>query len=214
MSSHDRDCAPAANSSDSSDSAERAGQTELAELTNAGTHRRKPSKSPRIKAIVIGEGVGLQIEVERGVSLARSFGATEDAFAHSLCGQIFQATAKGRTPDQEAMDFTTLMITGMQPRDEVEGMLLAQMATVHLAAVAFARRLNHVENLAQQDGAERAFNKLTRTFAAQLEALKRYRSNGEQKMTVEHVTVNAGGQAIVGNVTRPPGAGEKPVTTP
>ena len=36
----------------------------------------------------------------------------------------------------------------------------------------FARRLNHVDNLAQQDSAERAFNKLARTFTAQVEALK------------------------------------------
>jgi hypothetical protein len=42
---------------------------------------------------------------------------------------------------------------------------------------------------------------LARTFAAQVEALKRYRTGGEQKVTVEHVTVNAGGQAIVGSVT-------------
>jgi hypothetical protein len=46
-----------------------------------------------------------------------------------------------------------------------------------------------------------SFNKLARTFAAQVEALKRYRSSGEQTMRVEHVTVNEGGQAIVGNVT-------------
>jgi hypothetical protein len=34
----------------------------------------------------------------------------------------------------------------------------------------------------QQDSAERAFNKLARTFAAQLETLKRYRGGGEQTM--------------------------------
>jgi hypothetical protein len=34
----------------------------------------------------------------------------------------------------------------------------------------------------QQDSAERAFNKLARTFAAQVEALKRYRGGGEQTM--------------------------------
>ena len=49
----------------------------------------------------------------------------------------------------------------------------------------------------------RAFNKLARTFAAQVEALKRYRSGGEQKMTVQHVHVAEGGQAIVGNVSAP-----------
>jgi len=55
---------------------------------------------------------------------------------------------------------------------------------------------------------QRAFNKLTRTYAAQMEALKRYRSNGSQKVTVEHVTVNEGGQAIVGNVMNAPAGRE------
>ena len=36
----------------------------------------------------------------------------------------------------------------------------------------------------------------------QLEALKRYRTGGEQKVVVQHVNVNKGGQAIVGTVDR------------
>lgn len=43
-------------------------------------------------------------------------------------------------------------------------------------------------------------NRLARTYAAQMDTLKRYRSSGQQKVTVEHVHVHAGGQAIVGNV--------------
>ena len=50
-------------------------------------------------------------------------------------------------------------------------------------------------------------NKLTRTFAAQMSALKEYRSKGEQKMTVQHVHVAEGGQAIVGNVSAPASGG-------
>jgi len=49
------------------------------------------------------------------------------------------------------------------------------------------RRLANVENTLQQDSAERAFNKLARTFTVQMEALKRYRTGGEQKVTVQHV---------------------------
>ena len=59
----------------------------------------------------------------------------------------------------------------------------------------------HVENIPQQDAAERALNKLARTFVAQVEALVRCRGGGRQTVRVEHVTVNEGGQAIVGNVT-------------
>jgi hypothetical protein len=93
------------------------------------------------------------------------------------------------------------MIRAVEPRDEVEAMLAAQMAAIHMATMTFARRLNHVDNIAQQDSAERAFNKLARTFAVQMEALKRYRTGGEQRVTVQHVTVNEGGQAIVGSVS-------------
>jgi hypothetical protein len=81
-------------------------------------------------------------------------------------------------------------------------MLAAQMVAVHAATMTFGRRLALVETIAQQDSAERAFNKLARTFTTQMEALKRYRTGGEQKVTVQHVSVSEGGQAIVGNVTQ------------
>ena len=43
-------------------------------------------------------------------------------------------------------------------------------------------------------------NKLSRTFAVLLDALNRNRGKGQQKVTVEHVHVHQGGQAIVGAV--------------
>src|SRR5215207_2796620 len=73
--------------------------------------------------------------------------------------------------------------------------------------------LAQVDNIAQQDSAERAFNKLTRTFTTQVEALKRYRTGGEQRVTVQHVNVNEGGQAIVGNVSGGGGVPQKKVET-
>jgi hypothetical protein len=42
--------------------------------------------------------------------------------------------------------------------------------------------------------------KLLRTYTMQVEALQRYRGKGQQKVTVEHVHVHSGGQAIVGAV--------------
>jgi hypothetical protein len=41
------------------------------------------------------------------------------------------------------------------------------------------------------------------TFAAQVSTLKEYRWNGEQKLTVQHVHVGDGGQAVVGNFNTP-----------
>jgi hypothetical protein len=47
-----------------------------------------------------------------------------------------------------------------------------------------------------------------------MEALKRYRSGDEQKVTVQHVHVSDGGQAIVGNVApnRAEGRGSENLT--
>ena len=56
------------------------------------------------------------------------------------------------------------------------------------------------ENLAQA-------NKLSRTYATLLEALNRHRGKGQQKVTVEHVHVHSGGQAVVG-VVAPAGGGD------
>jgi hypothetical protein len=80
-------------------------------------------------------------------------------------------------------------------------MLAAQMAAVHLATMSLAGSLFRAQSIPQRDSAERALNKLARTFATQLEALKRYRTGGEQKVVVQHVSVSDGSQAIVGNVT-------------
>jgi hypothetical protein len=44
--------------------------------------------------------------------------------------------------------------------------------------------------------------------AAPLEALNRHRGKGQQKVTVEHVHVHAGGQAVVGTVEAPGGSAE------
>jgi hypothetical protein len=45
-----------------------------------------------------------------------------------------------------------------------------------------------------------AVAKLGRTFAAQVEALRKLKNGGSQFVRVEHVHVNDGGQAIIGNV--------------
>ena len=44
-------------------------------------------------------------------------------------------------------------------------------------------------------------NKLSRTYATLLEALNRHRGKGQQKVTVEHVHIYQGVQAIVGSLT-------------
>ena len=94
-------------------------------------------------------------------------------------------------------------VTGIGARDETEGMLATQMVATHFAAISALRRLKGAETFHQHDSNGNLAVKLLRTFTLQIEALQRYRGKGQQKVTVEHVHVNAGGQAIVGVVHAP-----------
>jgi hypothetical protein len=52
-------------------------------------------------------------------------------------------------------------------------MIRSATSTIHNATMMAARRLNHVDTIAQQDSASTMLNKLARTFANQVEALKK-----------------------------------------
>ena len=163
----------------------------------------KETRAPRIK--VTGENVRPD-HASQGVGqilLMKAIGSTDADFYGGLIKQLINVGSPGKEPDEAGTNFMLSIVKGVQPRDQIEAMLAAQMAAVHIATMTFARRLAHVGNIPQQDSAERAFNKLARTFAAQVSALKEYRSKGEQKMIVQHVNVADGGQAIVGNVNTP-----------
>jgi hypothetical protein len=177
-------------------------------------HERDRARAPSPSLKVEKKGKGVSIEPDHpdpptgGSLLMAAIGASELEFVRPFLMQLVNAGSKGPEADQEESNFMLSVVKGIEPRDQIEAMLAAQMAAVHMATMTFARRLNHVDNIPQQDSAERAFNKLTRTFATQIEALKRYRTGGQQKVVVEHVTVNAGGQAIVGAVQAGGGGAE------
>jgi hypothetical protein len=139
----------------------------------------------------------LEVQVDSEDCLRFIFGTASNELADGLLRQCFNAVRGANTAEQE---FMVAAVKEISPRDGLEGMLATQMAAVHVAIMTFARKLAHVETIQQQDSAEKALNKLARTFTAQVEALKRYRTGGEQKVTVQHVNVSDGGQAIVGNV--------------
>jgi hypothetical protein len=97
---------------------------------------------------------------------------------------------------------TVAALVGIGPRDELEGMLAAQLLASHNAAMECYRRAMIGEQPFEgRRGNLSQANKLSRTYAVLLDALNRHRGKGQQKVTVEHVHVNTGGQAIVGPVS-------------
>ena len=134
--------------------------------------------------------------------LMRALGTDSADFMAGVLSQLANAVSPGKGADAEAINFALAVISGVEPKDELETMLGLQMVAVHLATMTFTRRLAHVETIAQQDSAERALNRLMRTYVAQMAALKRYRTGGEQRVVVQHIDIRDGGQAIVGTVDR------------
>ena len=181
--------------------------------------REHYAKAPPGLSISTGDQGQLIIDMDppgqkHGIALLMDAMGTRDIkFFNSILTQIINATATKDGTDATAVNSALGFIRGVRPNDELEAALAAQMLATHNAVMTFARRLNNVGNIAQQDSAINGFNKLTRSFCTQMEALKRYRSNGEQRVTVQHVTVSDGGQAIVGNVTAGGGGGKKDGST-
>lgn len=106
---------------------------------------------------------------------------------------------------------TIAAMIGIAPKDELEGMLAAQMVATHSAAMECFRRAMLKEQPFEGWRAQvNLGGKLVRSFAVLVEALDRHRGKGQpQVVRVERVTVEPGGQAIVGAVTQGGGGATK-----
>jgi hypothetical protein len=135
--------------------------------------------------------------------MMEAFGTGDRDFMYGILGQLANAaSSQGEPPNKTDVNFMLAVIKDIKPRDHFECMLAAQAAAVHMVTMRFANCLMNSDNIHQQDSSERIFSKATRTFPVQMDAIKRYRSSGEQSVTVQNVSVRDGGQAIVGNVTQ------------
>ena len=89
----------------------------------------------------------------------------------------------------------------LKPADGLEGMLAIQMVGTHHAALECLRRAAVPDQtIVSRDMNLKHATKLMVLYNQQVAALDKHRGKGQQKVTVEHVHVAAGGQAIVGNV--------------
>lgn len=98
----------------------------------------------------------------------------------------------------------------LTPRDGAEGMLAKQMVATHFAAIECMRRaaIPNQYSEARNQELNRAM-KLMSLYARQLATLDKHRGKGQQKVTVEHVYVAEGGQAILGHIDAGSGRRDK-----
>ena len=142
------------------------------------------------------QNVVLDVSQEQG-QMFDTFGTDDPDMVATLQGQALSLLGK----DVAKANGSLAMLHGINPRDALEGMLATQMVAVHNMTMEMSKRAMLDEQTVEgvNSGINRA-TKLMRTFTAQMEALQKYRTNGQQTIQVQHVQVNDGGQAIIGNV--------------
>jgi hypothetical protein len=166
------------------------------------TGRTKAAATVRVELLSHGFAID-HPDPELGEQLmAEALGVADRDAMHGMLRQLVKASVNRQKPDAVNIGFMISMVKSIKPRDSVEAMLVAQMVSVHVMAMRCAYHLANAEDIARQDSAGRALGRLARTFAAQIEALNRYRNHGEPAVTVQNVSVGDGGKAIVGNVTQ------------
>lgn len=148
--------------------------------------------------------VNMESEEQR-INFLNLLGTTESKTAIQALTQIvsFISEGNGSLSVADKINAVLPMIKAINPKDDLEGMLSLQMIGVHHMTMEVIKR-GMLPNQTV-DGVTSNVNrttKLARTFIAQLDALNKHRSKGQQKMTVEHVHVNKGGQAVIGSVEK------------
>jgi hypothetical protein len=74
--------------------------------------------------------------------IANAFGSTDMAFIGSIVAQLANAVSDGDEADLHALNFAVSMINGANSRDQIETVLLAQMAAVNISFMTYCRHLN------------------------------------------------------------------------
>lgn len=120
--------------------------------------------------------------------------------AMQLNSQSANASRPGSAHTPETITGDRLIVESIAPQDAIEAMLATQMLATHNTAMRLMGRAHNAELMNHFESYSNQANKFLRTFATQVEALKRHRQKASQTVRVDHVHVNEGGQAIVGDV--------------
>jgi hypothetical protein len=134
---------------------------------------------------------------------------TSDFVSASLVQLKAAAQFPGSGISEVGINAALAQIEALAPQNEVEAALAVQMACTHAAATSVLARfgggaVSDRRVIALASAAAR----LLRAYSGQVETLRRLRHGGDQYVRVEHVHVNEGGQALIGNVQTQDGSGQ------
>jgi len=118
-----------------------------------------------------------------------------------IMGMIWMAPTSSEAERHALLVKATDMFNSFEVEDGIEGMLAVQMIGTHNAIVeCFRRAMIPDQHLEAQKVYLSQAERLMGLYTRHLAALDKHRGRGQQNITVRHVNVASGGQAIVGNI--------------
>ena len=97
----------------------------------------------------------------------------------------------------------------IKANNSLEKMLAHQLAVAHKAALEIMDKAVFQQDVSDKARLLNLAARMMETYQKGLLTLQRIRSNGEQRILIQHVNVKDGGQAIIGNVSREGGGTDK-----
>jgi len=191
-------------------------RTSLAEVKSTALERWKERNSGRMSAPKFKKIKDMTVTLEVSGDLqqqsfaAETSGSADIDFFKTLISQV-TSTYQSENCEERA-NYSSAFMHGLNPSDETEGILIAQMTGTHNLIMEFMKRA--VLSGQTAEGSNDNTNKACRLmsiFLKQIETLEKYRGkSAQQKVLVEHVHIHEGGRAIVGNVeNKPRGEGDE-----
>ena len=130
------------------------------------------------------------------------FEFADQEFSNGVYLQLCDACLRVDGVDWNLFQSMMSVLKSQNPKDHFEAMFMNQMSGVHALVMKFIGHVAKADTENEIETLQRTVNKLMRTFIDQTEALQRYQSRVDQKVTIQNVSVSEGGQAIVGNFTQ------------
>lgn len=147
---------------------------------------------------------GFTIETPPAAVLKEATGSdqpeVQQHLINQVCRTLWMPEVLGEDEKLARIQSAISSLQGIKPTDEIEGMLAVQMVGTHNAVMeCLDRAMIEGQTLAGIDQSLKHAAKLLAIYTRQIEVLDKHRGKGQQKVTVEHVHVAAGGQAMVGH---------------
>lgn len=166
----------------------------------------KADEAGKIKIELV-QGAGALLAVFGAREPDAEYPAPAPAFVdHAITHLLSIALGRQKPAPGEDMPSGTInammqMMAALEPQNELEGAIAIQAAAIHHATMDCLTRAMTCEGHDFRQSHLGMANKCARTFATLVETLNRHRGKvTTQKVIVENVNVQAGGQAVVGAV--------------